>query len=637
MPLDRERDSSRIAPTSDCPLKPWESCPKSHRRSLLSLEQRFHQKHRQHSSQQLCRIAVLFSRTIRGQGKTLGLVLAVLSKPHPSVFSLRSTSQPLDFTTVLQKPTIPPELLRGVDPGHGSLLDDPSEHHQSAQLLLRKYKYLSTLMILPTRELAIQTMTWMRKLTASTLAETGETEADIFQCVIAGVDIEEQASQLRKTTPRILIGTPMRLHELYEKKAFDVSRLQLLIVDEVDRIVDAPTRYETTKCKLQRLRHPLAGDRLIGSIVSQRQPIHQTMATREKHVSHMAASGRYLKPRDMVMNRSSITDKNFSDFKVRFDPAQARPLQIVASSATANSALRLYLTKSRKWMLNPVIIDMNSAIQVPTAIKHRAFVVDRFGNAHQLGKDQMETLEKPYVHTTNHTPIHKSNKGKNDPNSIVSPRSTATNAAATHAKVYKGKLEENEGLSSDVLDDDHDLMVETLADFIIREKVEHAFVFTRASVSMARLVDRLQSLGIKADKFFNLVNYAGSSPQSSVIGLTKDVVASPTKALKNGPPSLSDPRPESKATSLMPFQRFIDGEVNVICATEHEARGLDLPTVNHVFILGAPSSSSNYVHMAGRASRYGRSGTVTTLLGGERLVKKYNALIRQLHVNMDET
>ncbi|KAH6569187.1 hypothetical protein BASA60_006340 [Batrachochytrium salamandrivorans] len=104
-----------------------------------------------------------------------------------------------------------------------------------------------------------------------------------------------------------------------------------------------------------------------------------------------------------------------------------------------------------------------------------------------------------------------------------------------------------------------------------------------------------------------------------------------------GPPSLSDPRPESKATSLMPFQRFIDGEVNVICATEHEARGLDLPTVNHVFILGAPSSSSNYVHMAGRASRYGRSGTVTTLLGGERLVKKYNALIRQLHVNMDET
>ncbi|KAH6572929.1 hypothetical protein BASA60_006341 [Batrachochytrium salamandrivorans] len=350
MPLDRERDSSRIVPTSDCPLKPWESCPKSHRRSLLSLEQRFHQKHRQHSSQQLCRIAVLFSRTIRGQGKTLGLVLAVLSKPHPSVFSLRSTSQPLDFTTVLQKPTIPPELLRGVDPGHGSLLDDPSEHHQSAQLLLRKYKYLSTLMILPTRELAIQTMTWMRKLTASTLAETGETEADIFQCVIAGVDIEEQASQLRKTTPRILIGTPMRLHELYEKK-------------------------------------PLT----------------------------------YLKPRDMVMNRSSITDKNFSDFKVRFDPAQARPLQIVASSATANSALRLYLTKSRKWMLNPVIIDMNSAIQVPTAIKHRAFVVDRFGNAHQLGKDQMETLEKPYVHTTNHTPIHKSNKGKNDPNSIVSP------------------------------------------------------------------------------------------------------------------------------------------------------------------------------------------------------------------------
>ncbi|CAO3663130.1 unnamed protein product [Rhizopus stolonifer] len=43
-------------------------------------------------------------------------------------------------------------------------------------------------------------------------------------------------------------------------------------------------------------------------------------------------------------------------------------------------------------------------------------------------------------------------------------------------------------------------------------------------------------------------------------------------------------------------------------ATEFTARGMDIPDVSHVFILGRPLSATAYVHMAGRTGRLGPNG-----------------------------
>ncbi|CAO3689098.1 hypothetical protein G6F70_001196 [Rhizopus microsporus] len=43
-------------------------------------------------------------------------------------------------------------------------------------------------------------------------------------------------------------------------------------------------------------------------------------------------------------------------------------------------------------------------------------------------------------------------------------------------------------------------------------------------------------------------------------------------------------------------------------ATEFTARGVDIPGASHVFILGKPSSTAAYLHMAGRTGRLGPSG-----------------------------
>ena len=54
----------------------------------------------------------------------------------------------------------------------------------------------------------------------------------------------------------------------------------------------------------------------------------------------------------------------------------------------------------------------------------------------------------------------------------------------------------------------------------------------------------------------------------------------------------------------------------MILLTAALARGLDLPSVSHVYNVGAPKSATEYVHRAGRAGRVGAgvSGQITTIV-----------------------
>lgn len=63
----------------------------------------------------------------------------------------------------------------------------------------------------------------------------------------------------------------------------------------------------------------------------------------------------------------------------------------------------------------------------------------------------------------------------------------------------------------------------------------------------------------------------------------------------------------------------------LLVATLATTRGLDLPELSHVFILGVPEgpkvngkSVDAYVHLAGRVGRFGRAGRVVTMLGQGR-------------------
>ena len=54
------------------------------------------------------------------------------------------------------------------------------------------------------------------------------------------------------------------------------------------------------------------------------------------------------------------------------------------------------------------------------------------------------------------------------------------------------------------------------------------------------------------------------------------------------------------------------GEVQILVATDVAARGIDVPTVTHVFNYGLPMKAEDYTHRIGRTGRAGRDGLAVT-------------------------
>ncbi|MEL6168000.1 MAG: DEAD/DEAH box helicase [Pseudomonadota bacterium] len=64
------------------------------------------------------------------------------------------------------------------------------------------------------------------------------------------------------------------------------------------------------------------------------------------------------------------------------------------------------------------------------------------------------------------------------------------------------------------------------------------------------------------------------------------------------------------------LEGFRDGEIRFLVASDVAARGLDIPSVSHVFNYDVPGHAEDYVHRIGRTGRAGRSGTAMMICEG---------------------
>lgn len=180
-------------------------------------------------------------KDITGSGKTFGIVVAALAKKHPSPI---------------------PRKLSSIDPSsQHTLLCDPNESilvpNISSEFIDRRLrkKYISTIILVPSRTLALQITDWILEISAKKTQTP-----NLVQTVISGIDISVQKTLLGEHTPSILVGTPQRLFELIEAEVVDFSRLQMLVVDEVDRVVDGKARYTTFHKRILATKHELVGE-----------------------------------------------------------------------------------------------------------------------------------------------------------------------------------------------------------------------------------------------------------------------------------------------------------------------------------------------------------------------------------------
>jgi ATP-dependent RNA helicase DeaD len=79
------------------------------------------------------------------------------------------------------------------------------------------------------------------------------------------------------------------------------------------------------------------------------------------------------------------------------------------------------------------------------------------------------------------------------------------------------------------------------------------------------------------------------------------------------------------------LEKFEDGEINVIVATDVAARGIDVDNVTHVFNYDVPDTADTYTHRVGRAGRQGREGEAVTLLENKDH-KKFRRIKKKLDI-----
>ena len=69
-----------------------------------------------------------------------------------------------------------------------------------------------------------------------------------------------------------------------------------------------------------------------------------------------------------------------------------------------------------------------------------------------------------------------------------------------------------------------------------------------------------------------------------------------------------------QSARIAELDRFKNGEVNILVASDVAARGLDVKGVSHVFNYDAPWHPDDYVHRIGRTGRGGATGTAYTFV-----------------------
>lgn len=71
----------------------------------------------------------------------------------------------------------------------------------------------------------------------------------------------------------------------------------------------------------------------------------------------------------------------------------------------------------------------------------------------------------------------------------------------------------------------------------------------------------------------------------------------------------------------------------LIVATASEVRGIDLPEVDLVLVMGVPPTADHFIHLAGRTGRRGRPGRVVLLATEQDAARRLGALGAQLGLN----
>jgi superfamily II DNA/RNA helicase len=404
---------------------------------------------------------------------------------------------------------------------------------------------------------------------------------------------KDQIQKLAAHPPHVLVATPTRLWDLLQRGVLDLSGIETLVLDEVDHLIRLPNRFASRKQVLNRDLHPKPAELAVREILRSAQdagryPPLSTVSTIARDQDILSAGG------------SLDTDSEKVEGAIEKTGVGADRIQIVAASATMNRPMRHWLETTRGWVQDPTWVDTTKSVVLPEGIEHHCVIV---------GPDSVRNMrfDENQISVAGEEEVDMAETDRAWNNQSKSKDSSALTSKEKEAAWKERNLAAPGVISSDVdsgaiekFRDDDDRMLEGVAMACQLDDVKSACVFFCTSFSLKDLATRLEF----------------------EFGL-------PVKTIQNAFPT-------SNSSSILTTTGKKGRSTGIYLAHEENARGLDLPGLSHVFIVGLPSSPSSYLHMAGRTGRMGEQGEVVTILRDDEFLEdRARSLFRMLNVQIE--
>ncbi|KAE8263989.1 hypothetical protein A4X09_0g7087 [Tilletia walkeri] len=532
---------------------------------------------------------------------------------------------------------------------------------------------IASIIVVPSNELAFQYYAWARAL----LPQSGSELNPIIQLLVRGhptLSDQDQLDLLRNTPPHLIVATPTRLLEIISSKTNEgqsllgLSTLRTLALDEADALLDLPGRFPTHKLKwrhtvhpspslvflneVMRLRPSCSGGQLLpsaglerdeGRHFDERRP--PDAIRRTAHLSREALlSKQQQASKQDSASHSFYSAFNFSLPKPRYGPTGSAPVQLVITSATANAVLRHFFGARTGW-LRTGVKDQSGRPEGQTSAYAR-----------------QERITGVWLDLTGLTKASTELTTSLDKDKKKQKADLADEYASTFPTGAEGSLSAKLKAEGRVLDGGDEsafpmTMPEELTHYCLvidEPDPSSAEDTTSDSSSLANALPPIRNLDPRAfirpwRKALDLLHTTGQPDLATTIRSVSLPTHEVDPHLLSALAFAFASDASSRGLALVPAQwslrktkemlegmgvpvRLLDsgvegeGEDGVVKDGEASspvlyllqatsARGLDLPVLTHVFIVGIESvgDAVRYTHLAGRASRIGPNAELATI------------------------
>ncbi|KAF9161073.1 hypothetical protein BGX21_002602 [Mortierella sp. AD011] len=385
--------------------------------------------------------------------------------------------------------------------------------------------------------------------------------------------VDKQVQTLAETLPHVLVATPARLWNLVERGVLDLSGIETLVLDEVDHLIRLPKRFASQKEIENRDKHPKPAELAVREILRSAQ-----------------AAGRYRIVDEKTKEEQTAQESN--------EQGSLDRIQIIAASATMNRPMRYWL-ESNNWIQDPEWVDTTKSVVLPEGIEHHCLVIGAQSIRNmRLESDRTPWNERGLIHEN---PESRRVSGEGEEEVDWDEKDQAWKKDK-ELSWKEQQLEAGASLDGknqvEKFGDDDDRILEGVATACMLDKVENACVFFCSSFSLGDLATRLAAdFGLEVQQIQSAFEGRDGEKQGMIVGTTRN------------------------------------SRKGIYIAHESNARGLDLPGLSHVYIVGLPSAPSSYIHMAGRTGRMGKKGQVVTIIRDDgHLEDRARSMFRTLNV-----